>query len=118
MGKHKKNQASTEEIKQSAIRLIITDGMVTQTGKRTWRVKSESEPDKFHTVRKTNKRIICDCPYRTKRKGASCKHTTAVKMLTLQEAESIKPGEPVTIREIDTCCPKCKSKRFKKNGHA
>ena len=93
MGKHKKNHAATEEIKQFVIRLMITDDMITQTEKRMWRVKSESHPDKIYTVRKTNKRIICDCPYHTKREGAPCKHTTAVKMLTLQEAESIKPRD-------------------------
>ena len=78
MGKRKKNNAAADDIKRSAVGLVNTDGMIERTGKRTWKIRSESCPDCWYTVRRTNKRIICTCPYHTKRKGAPCKHTVAV----------------------------------------
>ena len=115
MGKRKKNNAAADDIKRSAVGLVNTDGMIERTGKRTWKIRSESCPDCWYTVRRTNKRIICTCPYHTKRKGAPCKHTVAVEIILLSEGE-IKPRDPVNVKEVKIHCPNGGTHRFKKNG--
>ena len=35
----------------------------------------------------------------------------------MQDAGKIESGDPVTIREVEVCCPKDKTHKFKKDGH-
>ena len=116
MGARVKNSADSEDIRQGGARLVNTEGAFRRVGKYKWEFDSESCPGCVHTARRTKKRIICDCPYHTKRNGAPCKHTIAVELLLLQEATVIDPGDPVNLKEVKVCCPKGKNHRFKKNG--
>ena len=74
------SQNTTQNMREAAVRIINTDGMIENVSKRRWRVASESSPGSWHNVRITNKRIMCDCEYHIKRNGSPCKHTTAIDM--------------------------------------
>ena len=116
MGKRTKNNADSEEIQNAAVRLVNTEGAIVSVSKRRWQVASDSSPGSFHMVRLTNKRIICDCPYHTKRNGAPCKHTTAIEIILLQQSGKVGSGAPVKVNKVKVCCPNGKDHRFKKNG--
>lgn len=111
-----RNNAAPQEMRRAAVRLVNTDGAIVNVSRRQWRVISESSPGCHHTVRVTDKRIICDCPYHTGRKGAPCKHTAAIEMILLQQSGKVGSGDPVHIREVQARCPEGKAHRFKRNG--
>lgn len=53
---------------------IASSGRIIKVNESTYRVPSQSEPNKWYTVTTSGKRYTCDCPDR----AARCKHNTAV----------------------------------------
>ena len=113
--KRVKNAASPKALREAAVRIADSDGMVRSTGMNRWEVASESSPGSWHAVTVTERGIKCECRYHTKRKGA-CRHAMAIEIMMLREAGSVEPGEPVVLEGVPVCCPACRSSRFKRNG--
>ncbi|MBI1658216.1 MAG: hypothetical protein IS632_05510 [Thaumarchaeota archaeon] len=69
-----KNVPSLRVLREAAVRIADSDGMVRSRGKNQWAVASESSPGSWYAV--TEKGIRCECRYHAERRSA-CKHTTA-----------------------------------------
>lgn len=113
--KRVKNAASPKALREAAVRIADSDGMVRSMGWNRWEVASESSPGSWHAVTVTEKGIRCECRYHTERKSA-CRHAMAIEIMMLREAGSVEPGEPVVLEGVPVCCPACRSSRFKRNG--
>ena len=113
--KRVKNASSPRALREAAVRIADSEGMVRSRGKNRWEVASESSPGSWHMVTVTEKGIRCECRYHTARKSA-CKHAMAIEIMVLRDAETVEPGEPAVLEGAPVCCPACRSSRFKKNG--
>ena len=113
--KRVKNAVSPKALREAAVRIADSDGMVRSRGKNRWEVASESSSGSWHMVTVTEKGIRCECRYHTARKSA-CKHAMAIEIMMLREADTVESGEPVVLDGAPVCCPACQSSRFKKNG--
>lgn len=92
--KRLKNGASSQAIRRVTVRMADSDEMARSIDRSRWEVACESSPGSWHMVAITEGGIVCDYPYHVKRKGASCRHAAAVKIILLRETATIRVGEP------------------------
>ena len=114
--KRRKSGAAPQAIRRAAIRIADTEGMVRSVSKSRWEVASGSSPGSWHMVAITDGGIACDCSYSTNRGGAPCKHSVAIEIILLREAETIQSGETTVLEEPGVCCTKCGSTNHRKDG--
>ena len=114
--KRRKSGAAPQAIRRAAIRIADAEGMVRSVSKSRWEVASGSSPGSWHMVAITDGGIACDCPYSTNRGGAPCKHSVAIEIILLREAETIQSGETTVLEEPGVCCTRCGSTNHRKDG--
>ena len=84
--------------------------------KSRWEVASRSSPGSWHMVAITDGGIACDCPDGANRGGAPCKHSVAIEIILLREAETIQSGETTLLEAPGVCCIGCGSTNHRKDG--
>lgn len=114
--KRRKNGSSPQKMRRAAVRIADADGMVRSTGRGRWEVASRSSPGSWYAVAVTEGGIACDCPYSANRGGAPCKHSVAIEIILLREAETIRSDGPAVLEEAETCCTGCGSTSHRKDG--
>jgi len=114
-----------------ALEILARGNQITRISNTYYRVRSQSNPEKFYTVQRSNGRWICDCPDYTYRFsdridvsekfatsfGLTCKHCLSVSQsirLRAQVAdETIRTAIPTVSFDV---CRFCGSKKLVKRG--
>ena len=109
MAKRKYNGMSRNAMQREAVKILHSETkMIKGVNKFTWKVRSRSNPKKWHTVKMNESGLECTCAYCQNRKKARCVHGLAIEMLILQNTFVVKPGDKKVVvgDEIPLQCPK------------
>ena len=108
MAKRKYNGMSRHAM-QRAVKIFQSGSdMIKCVNKSTWKVKSQSEPKKWHTVKINESELKCTCAYWQNHKESMCVHGLAIKMYILQNTLLIKPSDKKVRKDnvMPRYCPK------------
>lgn len=113
MGKSKGRKGMSQKIMTREATKILDskDTMIKGVNKFAWKVRSRTDPNKWHTVKMNESGLECSCDYCQKRKKARCAHGKAIEMLILQNAFQIKPDDKEVVVDDDKIQVRCP------NGH-
>ena len=89
---------SRHAMQREAVKIFQSESdMIKGVNKFTWKVKSRSDPKKWHTVKMSESGLECTCAYCQNRKKARCVHGLAIEMLILQKTLVVKPGDKKVV---------------------
>ncbi len=75
--KRRKNAASPMALREAAVRIADSGGMVRSRGKNRWAMASKSSPGSWHAV--TGKGTGCGCRYHAERSAIPARHDPSSK---------------------------------------
>ena len=101
--------------KERSRQMMATPGYGSQIASGTFKIRSQTDPEKYYEVRETGNGLTCSCPDHETR-NADCKHIhTALEMIKKKRCYA---NEPVKILERAKLqiCKYCDSGRIRKDG--
>lgn len=98
-----------------AAQIVGMSGQIERIDDTTYKVQSQSNPNKFYEVISTEHGFVCSCPDSMYR-GVCCKHSHAIE-ISRRMREAVQEEVTTTIKQVDlTKCKFCESANITKKG--
>ena len=95
--------------------MMETPGFGSQVAQGTFKIRSQTDPEKHYGVRETKNGLVCTCPDHETRR-ADCKHIhTALEMMKQKKCYANEPVRIIERAKIPVC-KFCDSGRIRKHG--